>query len=199
MGLTFVVALGLALLILWVYRSSQRSDGAEAGGWSAYADLPASLSGGPSALRAYSPASEIARAWQPDARPAIVSAHWRPRQGRWPTDIAWMFQFYSPATHRRAIIVVTGGRARLLRDALSPYPLPTFDETDWQVDSYAALSAWWSGGGAAFLSTHHEVDLTAQLRVLEGEDRPVWTVSGITGGQMKILVVDGTTGEQVQD
>jgi hypothetical protein len=200
LGLAFVAALGLALLVLWLYRPSQRPDGVETGGWSAYADLPASLSGGPSARRAYSPAAEVARTWQPDSCPAIVSAHWRPRQGRWPTDIAWMFQFYSPATRRLAVIVVEGGRARLLQETASPYPLPTFDEADWQVDSHAALDAWWGAGGAAFLSTHSEVDLMAQLRALEGREyRLVWTIAGIAGDQVKRLVVDGTTGERVQD
>jgi hypothetical protein len=111
-----------------------------------------------------------------------------------------MFQFYSPTVRRLAVVIVDGGRARLLQETRSPYPLPTFSADDWQVDSLAALDAWWSAGGATFLSIYSEIDLTAQLRVLEGQDgRLAWTVTGIAGGQTKTLIVDGTTGERVQD
>ena len=202
LGLAFVVALGLALLVLSLYRPSQPPREREdvGAGLSVTTDLPSSLAEGPTARQAYPPAMDVARSWQADGHLAVVSAHWRPRQGRWPTEVTWMFQFYSPAARRLAVVVVEGGRARLLREAVSPYPLPSFSETDWQVDSLAALDAWWSAGGATFLSIHSEVDLMAQLRPLEGGGgQPMWTVTGIAGDQVKNLVVDGMTGEQVQN
>jgi hypothetical protein len=198
--LIFVVALVLALLVLTLYQPSERP--ADTGAGAAPANLPASLAEGVTARQAYPPAAEIAQSWQPDGQLAIVTAHWRPRQGRWSTDVAWTFQFYSPTTRQLAVVVVDGGRARLLREALSPYPLRTFGTDDWQLDSLAALGSWWNAGGGTFVSLYSEVDLTAQLRVLDGDGadgRLVWTVTGITGGQLKRLVVDGTTGEQVQD
>ena len=111
-----------------------------------------------------------------------------------------MFQFYSPSVRRLAVVIVDGGRTRLLQETKSPYVLPTFSGDDWHVDSLAALDAWWNAGGATFLSVYSEIDLTAQLRVLDEQDeRLVWTVSGIAGGQTNSLIVDGTTGERVQD
>jgi hypothetical protein len=151
------------------------------------------------ARSAYQLAVDVARSWQPDGQVAIMSAHWQPRQGRWASGVVWMFQFYSPATRRLAVIVVDSGRARLLREALSPYPLPVFGEDDWQVDSLEALETWWKAGGASFVSIHSEVDLTAQLRVLKEDDRVAWTVVGTSGAQTRRLIVDGVTGELVQD
>lgn len=194
LGLAVVVALGLAVLIL---RLSQPS-------WEAVQSpapvrLPPGLAGGTTARQAYPPAAEVAQSWQPDGRLAVVSAHWRPRQGRWPTGVAWMFHFYSSGARRFAVILVEGGRARLLREAVSPYPLPTFAEADWQVDSSTALEVWWGAGGETFQARHSEVDLTAQLRVPDRGDRPVWTVTGVAGDQVRTVVVDGTTGERVQE
>jgi hypothetical protein len=194
-GLTFAAALGLALLILALYRPSQQP--LETEGRSAPA-LHASLAESVTAWSVYTPALAVAQSWQPDGQLAIVSAHWRARQGRWPTDVAWMFQFYSPTVRQLAVIVVEGGRARLLRETRSPYSVPTFSEEDWQVDSLAALDAWWNAGGATFLSIYSEIDVTAQLRVLE-QGQPAWSVTGIAGDRTRKLIVDGTTGELVQD
>ena len=111
-----------------------------------------------------------------------------------------MFRFYSPATRRVAVVIVEGGRARLLREAVSPYRHATLDEADWQVDSDAALDAWWGGGGGTFVYIHPEADVVAQLRMLPGEgDRLAWTVTGIFGDQVSRLIIDGTTGEWIQD
>jgi hypothetical protein len=198
LGLTFFVALVAAVAILTLYQASPQAPGA--GEPSAPIALPADLTGGVSARQAYPSAANVAQSWQADGQLAIVSAHWQPRRGRWSAEVAWMFQFYSPATHRLAVVIVDGGRALLLREALSPYSVPTFGEGDWQVDSPAALDAWWNDGGAHFLSTYSEVDLMAQLRVLDREDnRLAWTVTGVAGNQVKKVVVDGQTGERVQN
>lgn len=197
LGLTFVVALGVALLILTLYKPSQQTG--EVGEQSGVA-LHVSLAESVTARSAYPSAVSVAQSWQADGQLAIVSAHWRPNRGRWPTDIAWIFQFYSPSARRLAVVVVDGGRAWLLQETTSPYPVSTFGEDEWQVDSLAALNTWWHAGGATFLSIYSEIDVTAQLRVLDGEsDRLAWSVTGIAGDQVRRSVVDGATGELVQD
>ncbi len=195
LGLTFVVALVVAVLILVFYGPSGQPFGRGA----VTGDLPVNFASDMSAQSAYLLAVDVARSWQPDGQVAIVSAHWQPRQGSWAADVVWMFQFYSTAARRLAVIVVDGGRARLLQESSSPYPLPVFGEDDWQVDSLAALETWWNAGGATFVAIHSDVDLTAQLRVREEDDRLAWTVIGTSGVQMRRLIVDGVTGDLVQD
>ena len=198
LGLTFVIALGIALLILKLYQPSQQSGGAEE-----RADtvaLHVSLADSSTARSAYPSAMSVAQSWQPDGQLAIVSAHWRPSRGRWPSDVSWMFQFYSPSVRQLAVVVVDSGRARLLQETTSPYTVSTFTEDEWQVDSLAALDTWWNAGGATFLSIYSEIEVTAQLRVQDGEnDRLVWSIAGIAGDRVSESVVDGTTGELVQD
>jgi hypothetical protein len=195
----FLVALAVALLILWLYEPSQPSQQPQ-GEAGMSTSLPAGLAEAPVAREAYPAAVEVARSWQSDAGVAIAAAHWQPRRGRWPSDVTWLFQFYSPASRRMAAVVVEGGRARLLREARSLYPLPIFDETDWQVDSRAALDAWWRSGGVTLMPANSEVDVTAQLRVQPGEDgRLAWTITGIIGDRVESLIVDATTGEQLED
>lgn len=199
MGLTFVVALGLALLVLWLYRSSGPSQPVPAGGM-ALPGLPASLSEAPTARQFYPAAAEVAQSWHPDARMAALSAHWRSERGRWPADVTWVYRFYSAATRRVAVVIVEGGRARLLQETVSPYRLVTFDEADWQVDSDAALNAWWGEGGRTFVYIHPEADVTVRLRTRSEEgDQLAWTVTGIFGDQVSRLVMDGATGEQIRD
>jgi hypothetical protein len=195
----FLVALAVALLVLWLYKPSQslQQPQEEVG---VLTSLPAGLAEAPVARDAYPAAVEVARSWQSDAGVAIAAAHWQPRQGRWPSDVTWMFQFYSPASRRMAAVVVEGGRARLLREARSLHPLPVFDEADWRIDSRAALDAWWRSGGVTLMPANSEVDVTAQLRVQQGEDgRLAWTITGIIGDRVESLIVDATTGEQLED
>lgn len=189
-ALALAVALVLVALIL-------RSSGA---GWETgqVEARPGELPGGVSARQAFSAAQAAAQGWQEDARPAIVSAHWRRERGRWPTAVAWTFQFYSPATQKMAVVLVEGGQARLFREDRVPYPLLTFDEGRWRVDSPAALESWWGAGGSAFAARGREMDLLAQLRASDG-NRPVWTITGIIGDQVWSVQLDGMTGEQVQE
>jgi hypothetical protein len=197
--LIFVGAVVLVGLILVLYRPF----GEEAAeGEIAPQHLPAALAGEVTAKGVYAVAMEEARSWQPDGQLAIVAAHWRTRERRWPTNVTWMFQFYSPSTRRLAVIMVDEGRARLLRESPAPYSLPTIDQEQWQVDSLAALDAWWDAGGGTFVSLNPELDLTAQLRPVQDTqagDRLVWSVVGVVGSQVKRLAIDGTTGEPVQD
>ena len=174
--LTLVGAVVLVGLILALYRPSREEAGE---GGVVPQNLPAALAEGVTAKGAYAAATEEARSWQPDGQLAIVAAHWRTRERRWPTNVTWMFQFYSPSTRRLAVIVVDKGRARLLRESPTPYALPTIDQEQWQVDSLAALNAWWNAGGGTFVSLNPELDLTAQLRPVQDGDRLVWSVVGV--------------------
>lgn len=186
LGLAFVTALGLTVLI---FRQSERTV-------SSAAPLPSGLGGGRSARQAYPQALEVAQGWQPDSKPALVSTQWRLREGRWPVRVVWTFQFYSPSTQRLAVVAVDESGARMLRETLSPYRVPTFADADWQVDSPAAVEAWWNGDGATLVSLHSEsdVEVTAQLRANEGGN-PIWTVTGITASQVRTVSLDGKTGE----
>lgn len=196
LALTFVVALVIAWLIVTLYRPSLPLEGGQADAGALHVDLAESVT----ARSAYPSAASVAQSWQSDGQLAIVSAHWRPSRGHWPTDVVWMFQFYSPSTRHLAVVVVDGARAWLLQETSSPYVVPTFSEDEWQVDSLAALDAWWNAGGATFLSIYSEIEVTAQLRVLDGEsDRLAWSITGIAGGQTKKSVIDGVTGELMPD
>jgi hypothetical protein len=144
-SLTFVVALAVASLVLWLSRPGRSPQPPQQvpGGEATSPGLLAHLAEAPTARQLYPAAAKVAQSWQPDARVAAVSAHWRPERGRWSADVTWTFQFYSPVTRRVAVIIVEGGRAQLLRESVAPYRLAILDEADWQVDSDAALDAWW--------------------------------------------------------
>ena len=191
-GLAFALALVIAVLVL---RQPLQDTGWASG------NLPGDLGSGDSALQAYAPAEEAARVWQSDAQPVSASSHYRSRSGRWPGNTSWMFQFYSPGADKVAVVVVDTGQAQLLRESISPYQLDTFSRADWQVDGSAALESWWAAGGATFLSINSgsEPELVVQLRVQEGsQDQLVWTIRGIAGGQSWTVVIDASTGEQMQ-
>ncbi|MCP4540995.1 MAG: hypothetical protein GY832_27990 [Chloroflexi bacterium] len=196
LGLAFVIALGIVWLILALGRPSPLFQGEQPGG----VTLPVSLAESVTARSAYPFAVSVAQSWQPDGQLAIVSAHWRPNRGRWPTDVVWLFQFYSPSARRLAVVVVDGARAWLLQEMSSPYVVPTFSEDEWQVDSTAALDTWWNTSGASFKSVYSEIDVAAQLRVMDGgNDRLAWSITGIAGDRVKKSIIDGATGELVQD
>ena len=194
LGLAFIIALGVAAIAFGQWRSQKVEQG------SAPAVFPPSLARAATAQQQYALAAEVAQSWQPDSLPAVISVHRQSQHGRWPTDITWMFEFYSPATHRLAVVAVGGGRTWLLQEKISPYSVPTFTETDWQVNSARALQAWWDAGGATFVALHSEqVDLTTQLRIPPGGEHPVWTIVGLAGDQVWRVAVDGATGELVPD
>lgn len=190
LGLTFIVALGLAVLILWPsLRPAQR-------GGNVLSLIP--LPQEPTARQAYQAAQEVARAWQMDARLASLSAQWRPIRGRWPAQTVWMAQFYSPAAGRMAVVVAERGRARLIQEMASPYPLPTLAEERWRVDSPQALSVWWENGGEDFLARHTEVEVTARLKPFgSGDDRPVWTITAVAGNQVHTVTLSGVDGQRI--
>ena len=191
-----VVALALAVALVLTALILQEPQAGTAGGGAQ--PPPADLVEGTSARQAFAAALEVAQGWQSDARPATVSGHWRPLRGGWSGRVVWSFQFYSPSTRRLAVVIVEGGRASLLREARTPYTVPTFDPADWRVDSPAAVESWWEAGGDRFFSLRREVDLVAQLRAAEGGTLR-WTVTGVAGDQVWTVVLDGVTGERVQE
>ena len=136
------------------------------------------LSGGQAtALQAFGPAAELAGQWQENARLSAVSGHLA-AVGTHPHHVEWAFQFYAPSTRQLALITVNNGAARMVREGLSPYAVPTFSTDEWLVDSDQALLAWWDGGGKALVARRPDVDLVLQLRVPdEGARQPVWTVA----------------------
>ena len=168
------------------------------------AALPAVMgagSGGVTARQAFAPATELAVQWQEDVRLAVVSC-------RWPTvgvyaggEVEWTFQFFSPSTQRLALVTVAGGVARMVRESVSPYTVPTFSAEAWRVDSDQALQMWWNRGGGSLVARRPDTDLAMQLRVPDdGSGRPAWTVVGLVVGTETVftIVVDATSGALVE-
>ena len=146
------------------------------------------------ARRALAPAVELAGQWQEDAHLAAVSGHWPEVEGQ----VEWAFQFYSPATRRLVLIAVADGTARIVRESVSPYVVPTFTAQEWRVDSDQALQAWWDRGGKTLVARRPDVDLAMQLRVSEeAVGQPAWTVVGAiadteTAFTVLVNATDGT-------
>lgn len=154
-----------------------------------------------SARQAFPSAAELASRWQPDALPAAVSGHW-PAVGAQPAgQMEWAFQFFSPSADRLALVSVAGGEAQVVREGVSPHPVPTFAAEDWRVDSDKALWTWWNRGGEELVAEHPQADLAMQLRVAEeGSSQPVWTVVGLVAGteDVSTVVVGASDGVVVE-
>ncbi len=189
LGLAFIAALGLAVLILWP--SPGPAGGSPSG-------LPIPLPMEPTARQAYRAAQEAARAWQPDALPSSFSAHWRRTRGKWPTQTVWTSHFYSPSSGRLAVFLVEVGRVNMLWEAVSPYPLPTFAEDQWRVDSPRALETWWASGGADFLARHSNAEVALQLKPGRPTDhQPEWVITAMAGRQVQVVAISGVDGKRM--
>ena len=135
------------------------------------------------ARQAFAPAAELAAQWQEDARMAAVSGRWSAVGAQAGGQVVWASQFFSPSTQRLALITVADGTARMVREGVSPFVVPTFSSQEWRVDSDRALWTWWDHGGEDLVAQHPEADLAMQLRVPdEGGGQPVWTVVGSVAG-----------------
>jgi len=186
MGLILLIVVGV-LLYDWWPRRDILPPAAE----------PAS---GVTAREALAPAAELAAQWQEDARLAVVSGRWSGVEMQQGDDVEWAFQFFSPSTQRLALVLVSGGAARMVRDSLSPYRVPTFSTGEWRVDSDQALRAWWDSGGSTVVARRPDVELAMQLRVPDEGDDPVWTVAGVFFEQESafVVVVNATSGVLVE-
>lgn len=145
----------------------------------------------------YALAQEAARGRQPDAQLTSASATWvetNVKKVGEPT--VWTFQFYSPTANRVYTVVVDQGQARVIREAIPPYPSTPISEEGWPVDSAQALNTWLNYGGSKFLMEHLAgTQVVAQLAASEGS-RAVWTVAGLSerGQAYFTLLVDAATG-----
>jgi len=193
-GVRWWLLLGLGLILLVVV-------GALIYGWLAGPAAPPPVvevvDGGVTARQAFASAAESAAQWQEDAGPATISCH-RPAVGvQLGGEVEWAFQFFSPSTQRLALITVAGGAARMVRESVSPYTVPTFSTEEWRVDSDQALQTWWKHGGGSLVARRPDTDLAMELRMPEGGgEHPVWTVVGLVAGTETAftVVVDATDG-----
>ncbi|MFN3762849.1 MAG: hypothetical protein ACK4WK_06590, partial [Anaerolineae bacterium] len=127
-----------------------------------------------------------------------LSAQWRWARGKWSAQTVWTAHFYSPSSGRLAVFLVEVGRTRMLREAVSPYPMPTFAEDRWKVDSPQALEVWGAGGGADFLARQPNAEVTLQLKPAgPADNRPVWVVTAVAGRQVQTVTLSGVDGKQM--
>lgn len=170
-----------------------------------YGQLTESVSSSPSsapagavgsARQALASAARLAAQWQADASLAQVSGQWSVVGTQPQGKALWSFQFFSPATQRLALVVVEDGAARILREGLSPYALPTFPAGDWRVDSGQAWQTWWDRGGHRLMMPGAGVDVVMQLRAAGEGEHPLWSVIGLIAGTESAftLVVDACDG-----
>jgi hypothetical protein len=142
-----------------------------------------------SARNSYPLADQAARSWQEDARLVSASTSWPWAQlDDLSRPVDWTFQFFSPGTHRLYAVVVGESQVLPIREALSPYALPSLSEDEWRIDSHQALGTWLDDGGSIFMSRHPIVDISARLRRSE-EGRPEWVVVGIVKDSLIVHVV----------
>ena len=186
LGLLLLVAVGI------VYIRRTETSTPPAMPWMGY--------GGPTAREALSPASEVAAQWQEDAHLVAVSGHLTWETGQQGYSVEWAFQFFSPSTQRLALILVSDGKARLMRDSLSPYRVHTFSLERWRVDSDRALQIWWDNGGSAVLARRPDTELVIKLNLPAEGDEPLWTVAGVFPGQGDAftIMVNATTGAVIK-
>lgn len=186
LGLLLVLIMGAFVYIRWGRPEMSLSRGLSGGGETAREALPL--------------AYELASQWQEDARLAVVSGQRSSARMKKGDVFSWAFQFYSPAAQRMALITVTDGRARIVRDVQTLSSLATFSVAEWEVDSDEALQVWWENGGEAMVRQYPETMLAMQLRVDEelGGDL-VWRVSGLVTATEETLtvVVDAASGALV--
>jgi hypothetical protein len=153
------------------------------------------------ARQAFAPAAEFARQWREDARLVGVSGRWSAVGTQPGSQVEWAFQFFSPSIQRLALITVAGEGARMVRESVSPYPVPTFSTQEWRVDSDQALWTWWDRGGEDLVARRPDADLAMQLRMpQQGGGQPAWTVVGSAAGMDTIftVVVNATGGALVE-
>jgi len=153
-----------------------------------------------SAHKLYPQAEQAARSWRSDA--GLVSA-----VANWPfvelddlsLPAAWTFQFYAPGAQRILVVNVDGDSVTPIREATSPYPLPTVSAQDWKLDSHQALNAWLNHGGGELLRAHPIVDLSARLRTSDRGELQ-WVVVGVARDEQaaQIVYMDAVSGDIVE-
>jgi hypothetical protein len=196
-GVRWLLVSGLGLVLLAVV-------GALLYGWWVRPAVPPPAAqvavGGVTARQAFTPAAELAGQWQEDARLAAVSGRWSAADMQVGGQVEWAFQFFSPVTQRLALIAVAAGTARMVRESLSPYVVPTFSAAEWRVDSDRALQAWWERGGKVLIARRPDAELALQLHVPGAGGQPVWTVVGLIAGTDTAftVVVNATAGTLIE-
>ena len=155
---------------------------------------------GLTAREAYRSAADLAEERWPDADLAIVSGHWTELGSENGNESQWSFHFFSASAQRLILVAVSSDEAWLVRDSLSPYPVPTFSQRDWKVDSDEAIQVWWDEVGRALVEHRPDAELVAQLRVSEDYGgQLVWVIGGLASGRADPLttVVSGLDGSKV--
>ncbi len=156
------------------------------------------------ALNALPVAQQEAMRWQPDAQLSSAEIIWDDLgPGGLLKRDRWTFQFYSPSQQRMALIWVRDNQAQLLQEGLVVDRLPALPLDQWQIDSPEALSGWWKHGGAKFVRTHSQSQVSISLKIRMATDaadstRPVWIIAGSASGEHWIVQLDAQDGSVLE-
>jgi hypothetical protein len=150
----------------------------------------------------YPVAMEVATAWQSDARLVSTSADWPgpTAENLEDQEVAWSFNFYSPAARKVYAVVVSEGQARGVRASQVPRDLNPAPVEGWQIVSPAALATWLAHGGRDFLTRYPEAEVSAQLRFPSDSPTPLWTVRGLDEQSSAhfMVKIDATSGTIIE-
>jgi hypothetical protein len=156
------------------------------------------------ALNALPVAQQEAMRWQPDAQLSSAEIIWDDLgPGGLLKRDRWTFQFYSPSQQHMALIWVRDNQAQLLQEGLVVDRLPALPLDQWQIDSPEALSGWWKRGGAKFVRTHSQSQVSISLKIRMATDpadstRPVWIIAGSASGEHWIVQLDAQDGSVLE-
>jgi hypothetical protein len=162
-------------------------------------------------------AQQEAARWQPDAQLASAEIVWDDLgPGGILKQDRWTFQFYSPSKQRMALVRVSDGQAQMFQEGLVVDRLPALPLDQWQVDSPEALNSWWKHGGARFVRTHAQSQVSISLKIRTdpagststdpagstgmelGGTRPVWIIVGSASGEHWIVQLDARDGSVLE-
>ena len=150
----------------------------------------------------YPVALEMATAWQSDARLVSASADWPgpTAENLEDQEVAWSFNFYSPAARKVYAVVVSEGQARGVRASQVPRDLNPAPVEGWQIDSPAALATWLAHGGRDFLARYPQAQVSARLRFPSDSPTPLWTVRGLDEQSSAhfMVKIDATSGTIIE-
>ncbi len=186
LGLGLIVtALGVALLLI-ITPARHESETLSAA-------PPPQIGGGNSAQEAYHDLQPWAANWATESGLISLSASLQ-KEGL--TEGGWAFQLYTPAKKKIAVVTVTAGEVRLLKEQPALYQQQPIAPTAWSLDSSTLFTQWWEERGAVIWSQPQAQSLYFRLGA-QKEGPVTWTISvlGTEGEVLDFWEVNAATGK----